>query len=270
MIRQPAIVALILAASILAASGAVAQSPVPRPKFDAFDVATIKPVGPDDGKGRFIKMDGPDRFVVKDYTLKLLIAAAYDLNPKTISGGPAWVESDHYNILAKSPGEVRPSHDEQMAMLRSLLSDRFKLAFHREAKDFSIFELQVTKGGAKLKPTAAALDTPPSVGPGVVYPQRIVLPGRNASMGDLVSLLQRAILDRPVIDKTGLSGRYDFDMEWAPDETQFGGDVPVASADAPSPPLFRAIQDQLGLRLVATRGPVDALIVDAAQRPSAD
>jgi len=104
----------------------------------------------------------------------------------------------------------------------------------------------------------------------VVYPQRIVLPGRNATMGNFVSLLQRAILDRPVVDKTGLSGRYDFDLEWAPDETQFGGDVPPASAAAPSPPLFEAIQQELGLKLEATKGPVDALVVDKAERPTPD
>ena len=97
-----------------------------------------------------------------------------------------------------------------------------------------------------------------------------MLPARNATMGDFASLLQRAILDRPVVDKTGLSGRYDFDLEWAPDETQFGGGVPAASSDAPSAPLFSAIQEQLGLKLVATRGPVDALVVDKAERPSAN
>ena len=90
-------------------------------------------------------------------------------------------------------------------------------------------------------------------------------------MGDFASLLQRAILDRPVVDKTELSGRYDFDLEWAPDETQFGGGVPAASSDAPSAPLFSAIQEQqLGLKLVATRGPVDALVVDKVERPSAN
>lgn len=154
-------------------------------------------------------------------------------------------------------------------MLRSLLTDRFKLTFHREAREFSIYQLELAKNGSKLKETAAPND-PPAVGPGVVYPQRIVLPARNATMGDFASLLQRAILDRPVVDKTGLPGRYDFDLEWAPDETQFGGDVPTASADTPSAPLFSAIQQQLGLRLVATRGAVDALIVDKAERPSAN
>jgi uncharacterized protein (TIGR03435 family) len=82
--------------------------------------------------------------------------------------------------------------------------------------------------------------------------------------------MQRAILDRPVVDKTGLFGRYDFDLEWAPDETQFGGDVPPASEQADAGPLFSAIQQQLGLRLRATRGPVEALVVDNAERPSAN
>jgi uncharacterized protein (TIGR03435 family) len=259
---------LAFAALALSASGMLAQSPAARPKFDAFEVATVKPVEPDAKSGRFITMQGTNRFVEKNYTLKLLIAAAYDLNPRTISGGPPWITSDHYDILAVTPGDLRPSHDEQMAMLRSLLTDRFKLTFHREPKVFSIYALEVAKSGPKLKASAAAPDDPVVVGPGVVYPERVVLPGRNATMANFVSLLQRAILDRPVVDKTGLAGRYDFDLEWAPDETQFGGDLSPASASATSPPLFEAIQQELGLRLEATRGPVDALVVDTAQRPS--
>ncbi|MGD0443363.1 MAG: TIGR03435 family protein [Edaphobacter sp.] len=256
---------------VISTTGIFAQSPspTPRPKFDTFEVATIKPTDPDNKSGRFIIMQGNNRFIEKAYTLKLLIAAAYDLNPRTISGGPAWVESDHYDIAAETPGGVRPTHNEQMSMLRSLLADRFQLTFHREPKVFSIYELQLAKSGPKLKETAAPND-PPTVGPGVVYPQRIVLPSRNATLGDFASLLQRAILDRPVVDKTGLTAHYDFDLEWAPDETQFGGDVPKASADAPSPPLFSAVQEQLGLKLVATKGPVDALIIDKAERPSAN
>ena len=254
MLRQ-----ITLAALIVSASGILAQTPSPtpspRPKFDAFEVATIKPVEPADKTPRYIKMDGPHRFVEKYYTLKLLIAAAYDLNPKTISGGPSWVDSDHYDILALTPGEVRPSHDEQMSMLRNLLANRFKLTFHREQKEFSIFELEVAKNGPKLKKTTASPDDPAAL-ISTVYPQRILLPARNATMGDFASLLQRAILDRPVVDKTGLSGRYDFDLEWAPDETQFGGDVPKASDDAPSAPLFSAIQEQLGLKLEIGRAHV--------------
>ena len=259
-----------LATLAISACAMFAQSPAPRPKFDAFEVATVKPVDSDSKSGRFITMQGTNRFVEKDYTLKLLIAAAYDLNPRTISGGPAWIGTDHYDILAVTPGDVRPDHDEQMTMLRSLLADRFKLTFHREPKVFSIYQLELAKNGPKLKESTARPDDPVVVGPGVVYPQRIVLPGRNATMGNFVSLLQRAILDRPVVDKTGLSGRYDFDLEWAPDETQFGGDVPPATAAATSPPLFVAIQQELGLKLEATKGPVDALVVETAERPAAN
>ena len=138
---------IVVGALAISTSSVLAQSAPPRPKFDSFEVATIKPVESEAKSGRYIKMDGTNRFVEKDYTLKLLIAAAYDLNPRTISGGPDWVDSDHYDILAVTPGEVRPDHDEQMSMLRNLLTERVNLKFHREPKVFSIYELQVAKDG---------------------------------------------------------------------------------------------------------------------------
>ena len=233
-----------------------------------FEVATIKPVENTPKTSRFIRIEGANRFVVRDYNLKLLIAAAYNMNPMTISGGPAWVESDYYDILALTPGQTTPSRNDQMAMLRGLLQDRFKLAFHREQKDFSIYALEVAKDGPKLTPTTLSPTDPSTVGPGMVYPQKIVMPARNATMNDFASLLQRAVLDRPVVDMTSLTGRYDFSLEWAPDETQFGGELPVPSADAPSPPLFVAIQQQLGLKLEARRGPVAAIVIDTAQHPT--
>jgi uncharacterized protein (TIGR03435 family) len=213
-------------------------------------------------------MEGTNRFVGKNYTLKMLIALAYDLNPRGISGGADWVDSEHFDITARTPGDVRPTREEQMAMLRKLLVERFQLSFHRESKEFSIYQLEVAKGGPKLKDTARPDDIPELIG--VVYPDRIKLPARNVTMGDFVAMLQRAVLDRPVVDKTGLAGKYDFDLEWAQDESQFGGDVGAAPTEANAAPLFTAIQQQLGLKLVATRGPVDALVIDKAERPSAD
>jgi uncharacterized protein (TIGR03435 family) len=263
MVRQ-----IIILALGVVAFGAVAQTPTPRPKFDAFEVATIKPVPSDAKGGRYLTMQGINRFVGKDYTLKLLIAAAYNLNPHVISGGPEWVDSEHFDVTALTPGDVRPTRDEQMGMLRKLLTDRFQLSFHRESREFSIYVLEVAKGGAKLKDAAKPDDVPALIN--VVYPERIKLPARNVTMGDFASMLQRAVLDRPVVDKTGLTGRYDFDLEWAQDESQFDGGVAAAPADASAAPLFTAIQQQLGLRLVATRGPADALVVDKAERPSAN
>ena len=257
---------LALAAFILCSRAAFAQT---APANLSFDVATIKPVSPDAKAGRFITMQGNNRFVAKHYTLKLLIAAAYDLSPKVISGGPGWIESDHFDILALTPGENRPARDEQMAMLRTLLSDRFKLSFHREEKTFAIYELDVAKSGPKLTASAEPAGDPAQL-ISTVFADHLHLPARNATMAEFASLLQRAVLDRPVVDKTGLSGQYDFDLDWAPDETQFGGEVPVAPPEAQSPPFFTAIEQQLGLRLEAKRGPVQALIVDSAQQPLAD
>jgi uncharacterized protein (TIGR03435 family) len=256
-----------VAAFVLSFSSLLAQSPSARPAFDSFDVATIKSVPADAKAGRYITMQGVHRFISKDYTLKLLIAAAYELSPETISGGPGWVESDHFDIQAIAPGDVQPTRAEQMAMLRTLLADRFKLTFHRQQKTFSIYELQLAKGGPKLKESTAPADEPSKL-ISTVYPGKIVLPARNATMHEFASLLQRAVLDRPVVDKTGLSGRYDFDFGWAPDETQFGGDIKPAGPDSAATPFFPAIQEELGLKLVATKGPVDALVVDRAERPS--
>ncbi|MGH9589569.1 MAG: TIGR03435 family protein [Terracidiphilus sp.] len=260
----PQILALALT---LSASGIQPQAAAPRPKFDSFEVAAIRPVDSDRKAGRYIIMRGSDTFVEKSYTLKLLIAAAYELNPRQISGGPSWIDSDHFDILARTPGTVQPTHEEQMRMLRRLLADRFKLSYHRQQKVFSIYELETEKGGPKLKASTAAADAPPAL-ISTVYPRHILLPARNATMADFVSILQRAVLDRPVVDKTGLQGRYNFDLQWAADETQFGGEVPVTLPDASSPPFFTAIREQLGLRMVATRGPAEALVIDSVQRPS--
>src|ERR1700689_4952400 len=113
---------------VLAASGLLAQAPASRPVFDAFEVATIKPTTLDwPSGGRYIRMQTAHQFVARNYTLRVILAAAYNLTPRAVSGGPEWVDSDRYDILAEAPGQVRPTMDEQMAMLRKLLSERFNL-----------------------------------------------------------------------------------------------------------------------------------------------
>jgi uncharacterized protein (TIGR03435 family) len=258
-----------LAVAMLVASVAVrAQSPAPRPAFDAFEVATVKPADADAKAGRLFKMDGPHRWVATNYTLKNLIALAYDLNPKTISGGPGWMETQHFTIEAVTPGDEKPVRTEQMKMLRSLLVERFALKFHRQQKEFAIYELTVAKGGPKLK-AAAKPDDPPEL-VGVVYPGKIEIPAKNVTMDDFVAMLQRATLDKPTVNKTGLTGTYDFTLDFAPDETVYGGEIPKAPDDAPNPPLFTAVQEQLGLKLEATHGMVSAMVVDGAERPIAN
>jgi len=113
-------------------------------------------------------------------------------------------------------------------------------------------------------------DGPPQGAPPLIFvlsPEIVTLPGRDATMAELASVMQRAALDRPVIDKTGLSGRYDFDLEWTPDESQFGGALHPPNTEA-KPGLFAAMQQQLGLRLEATKGPVNTIVIDQAIRPS--
>jgi uncharacterized protein (TIGR03435 family) len=252
----------------ISVAGMLAQTPAARPKFDAFDVATVKPVEADAKAGRLFKMVGLHRWVATNYTLKNLIALAYDLNPRTISGGPGWMETQCFTIEAVTPGEVSPVRIEQMQMLRALLVERFGLKFHRQEKEFSIYELTVAKGGPKLK-AAEKPDDPPNL-VGVVYPGKIEVPARSVTMDDFVAMLQRATLDRPTVNKTGLTGKYDFDLVFAPDATVYGGEIPPAPDDAQSPHLFTAVQEQLGLRLEATKGLVAAMVVDGAVRPAAD
>jgi uncharacterized protein (TIGR03435 family) len=267
MIRPLVFAALVAVAAV----GVFAQSR--RPAFDAFDVATIKPTSPDWNGGRYIRMEGA-QFVLRNHELRRLIAAAWNLTPRAVSGGPAWIDSDHYDIFAKPPGDVRPGYDEQMTMLRTLVTERFHMTFHREPKDFSIYSLTIAKNGPKLKDSSAAPDAQAEV-INTVLPEKeggvyLHLPARNATMAQFTAMLQRGVFDRPVVDNTGLSGRYDFELEWSPDDAQFNGAFarPAGSGAPTKADFFSAIQDQLGLRLEATRGPVSTLVIDKIERPS--
>lgn len=258
------------ALTVFSVTALILSSQAPRPKFDAFEVATVKPADPQGAQGRWIRMQSADRFEAHNHAARTLIAAAYDMSPQAISGGPAWVDSDHWEILAKTPGGVRPNLTEQMSMLRQLLADRFRLTSHREPKQLPIYTLSVVKGGPKLKESTVVPDATPEGPPPpmfVLSPKVVRLPARYVTMGEFASLLQRSPLDRPVEDRTALTGRYDFDLEFAPDERLWGGMLSRPD-DADKPDLFKALQEQLGLQLEATKGPVDALVIDHIERPS--
>jgi uncharacterized protein (TIGR03435 family) len=238
-----------------------------------FEVATVKPTPPDWNGGRWIRMQSTHQFVARNHALRTLISAAYYLSPKAISGGPDWVDSQHFDILAKAPGETRPTLDEQMAMLQTLLAERFQLSFHRETKEMPIFALTIAKGGLKMKestPPAEAKPEGPTPPAFVIYPHEVKMPGRGVTIAELVDVMQRAAMDRPVIDMTGLTARYDFDLEFVPDETLFGGALGKGTDDSGKPGLFAAMQEQLGLKLEATKGPVSTIVIDKATRPTAN
>jgi uncharacterized protein (TIGR03435 family) len=137
--------------ALIAAVTASAQAPSAPGAFSAFEVATIKPTPPDWTGGAFYRMQGAHQFEIVDYSLRAMIGAAYDLQPRMISGGPAWIVSDHFNIVGATPGDQKPTIDRQIAMLRNLLTERFQLTFHRERKNLPIYALKVVNRGPKLK-----------------------------------------------------------------------------------------------------------------------
>jgi len=212
------------------------------------------------------------RYVIHDATMVDLIYTAYGLLDRdNVQGDPSWLEQDHFDIVAKIPPNT--SQATLKLMLRTLLAERFQLVVHTGTASAPAFVMSVAKGGPKLKESAALPEDSP-LGPPpllfVVVPPAVRLPGRYATMAELASVFQRGALDRPVVDRTGLPGRYDFDLEFTPDDAQFSGALAGIGGDSPLPGLFTAIQQQLGLRLDATKGPVDVLVVDRAERPSAN
>jgi uncharacterized protein (TIGR03435 family) len=251
---------------LMGALGLSAQAPISRSKFDSFEVATIRPTAPDWGGGRWIRMVSPQRFEARNFAPRLLIGVAYNLPPRAVLGGADWLDSDHYDIAAVTPGEARPNLEDQMTMLRQLLAERFKLSFHREGKEFSVYVLNVAKGGPKLTETTGSPEEDPVL-LSQVSPGQIHMPARNTTIAQFAAVLQRTFFNRPVLDRTGLTARYDFDLAWTPDETQLDGQQ-HETQDSTKPGIFAAMQQQLGLRLEATKAIVQAIVLDRVERPS--
>ena len=151
-------------------------------------------------------------------------------------------------------------------MVQKLLADRFKLTFHHDKKELSVYAIVVGKTGPKLTKS----EGDPNGLPSLFFRGLGVLPARNATMADFAGVMQSAVLDRPVVDKTGLAGRFDFTLTWTPDEFQFeslGVKVPPSADNAAAlPDLFTAIQQQLGLKLEGRKGPVEVLVVDHIEK----
>jgi uncharacterized protein (TIGR03435 family) len=245
-----------------------AQSPQP-----SFEAATIKPGTPGDRSGKFAHMQSSHQFVVRNYTLKDLIGFAYDLPLRRISGGPSWAEGDMYNILAATPGDERPNQSEEMAMVRRLLEERFQLRYHLEQRELPVYQLSVAKSGARLKeslaPVDAALAPVPELTNVGFAGSRIETHARYVTIAEFASMLQRSVFDRPVVDKTNLTGRYDFDLAWSYDDSQFDGKLPPINLEAANrPSLFSALQTELGLTLESSRAEVETIIIDSVQKPS--
>ncbi|MEG9431618.1 TIGR03435 family protein [Terriglobus sp. ADX1] len=262
---------LILARATKETAWAIPEPPKPVPPMAAdgdpnWDVATVKPAPPDErGKG----FGGPPRhFRTGNTTLNDLVMFAYQVNTKQIINGPAWMESDKFDITTGEPDlPGAPSDDQVRSMMRKLLADRFGLKFHKGQQQMSAYVISVAKGGPKL--TASKSD--PHDPTAFFFPKLGSLVFRNISMDGFASWMQNGVFDRPVVNRTEIPGRFDGTLKWTPDETQFQifgvKIVPDESADAP-PPITPAMDQQLGLKLSAEKTAVDVMILDHVEKPS--
>ena len=231
-----------------------------------FEVATVRPSKPD-VPGKLFTFKGR-QFMTINTTVADLITFAYGVHARQITAGPEWLESDKYDVTGQPEAQGQPNERQVRALVRSLLADRFKLEVQRGTKDLPVYALTVGTGGPKLSRN----DTNPNGLPALFFKGLGTLPALNASMADFAGVMQAAVLDRPVVDKTGLSGRFDFTLRWTPDDSQFRGmgvRVPAPVDDPNAPPgLFTAIQEQLGLKLESTNAPVEVLVITRVERPS--
>jgi uncharacterized protein (TIGR03435 family) len=228
------------------------------------EVATVKPTQPGSRFFEFTTQGG--NLIVKNLTLGFLMAFAYEMPARQIVGKPAWMDTDKWDIVAKPDIPGMPSNSQTKVMMQKVLAERFGLRFHQETRKLAAYVLIVSKDGPKMTKTADASLSPNFL----LYPSGTLI-ARSATMADLTQSLQNHILGQPLVDKTGLQGRWDFTMKWTPDETQFTDapvPVPPPAEDASAPPLFTAIQDQLGLKLESQKADAPVLVIDHVDHPS--
>ncbi len=272
----------------LARTAPDAAWPIPEPPkpmaADAdpsFEVATIKPNDSGATQMRGLVIRGRE-FRTNASSLQDLIAFGYSVQAKQIVDGPAWMSSDRYDILAVPDTPGVPNAEQVRVMIRKLLADRFKLTFHHEQREMSAYVLEVAKSGEKLAPTVSKGNLP-GLGfrPGT---DGLTMMAMNASMADFTGFLQVLVLDRPVVDRTNLTGKYDLKCTFTPDDSQFNGHPPrlpaansaaggadgvtPAAETAAAPSLFEAMEQQLGLKLTAQKTGVDVIVIDHVEKPS--
>lgn len=244
--------------------------PPPPPKImaadvtPAFEVATIKPSKPGT-PGKRINVGPNGVLTTVNYSVADLIQFAYHLHAKQVEGGEKALLQDQYDITGKPDHEGIGNDRQTRGMVQGLLKERFQLGFHMEKRELAVYAITVLKTGPKLNKTATTN--------GVALPGLNIGPGvfnvRNGTITDFAGLLQGTILDRPVVDQTGLTDRFDFTVKFTPDPSQtFAGLPPPPAADDAPPDLFTAFQQQLGLKLEQTKAPVDVLVIDKLEKPS--
>jgi uncharacterized protein (TIGR03435 family) len=234
----------------------------------AFEVATIRPSDPAHPE-QIITLRGAE-VITTNVTVHALINLAYWLHPKQLTGGPAWTESDKFDVAGKPDAPGQPNVDQMKMMIQKLLADRFQLKFHYEKRDLPVYAVLIAKNGSKL---VKSQDDPKGI-PGWSFgrtPAGTRITFRNAPLSQIAAVLQNS-MDKPVVDQSGLSERYDFTVTFTPDPAQAAllGGPPPPAADNPdaAPDLFTAFQQQLGLKLESTKAPVEVMVIDKVEKPS--
>ncbi len=260
--------AVVLVAALGFCGSSAAQQPAPPlPVYDAVVIRLNHGVS-----GRVSSEMDDTTYRAVNVTLKHLLVNAYGVREGLLSGLPGWADSQRYDVTAKvTDPDIKAlrslSREQREAMLAAVLVSGFHLQAHIETKTLPVYELVLANGGPKLAVSAVPQDP--------ANPDRPGLGRFNVHNGDItatgVTLSELAgnlsyPLDRTVIDKTGLTGRYDFHLQWTPDSAANGA-PDSGAADAP-PNLFTAIQLQLGLKLQPAKGPVPTLVVDHVEQPS--
>ena len=261
-----------------------------------FETASIKPSDPNEFRTMIRNAPG-GRVDMKGVTLRMLIQQAYGVRDFQVSGGPGWMGSERYDVVAKPPDSAagdantdpfklseeqrKALRDQMQQRLQVLLAERFQLKIHHETKEMPVYALAIAKGGSKLKEVDAPSGMPsgppdPSKrNPGMMRMSPGMLSGQAVGIQFLVDALSQQ-LGRTVLDQTGLKGFYDFELKWTPEggaPAGFGGPLPPGVVPPPppdpnGPTIYTAVQEQLGLRIDSQKGPVDILVIDRAEKPS--
>jgi uncharacterized protein (TIGR03435 family) len=259
----------------------------PTLKLPAYEISTIKPDKSGIGPRILFRTDG---LTATKATLQFLIKMAYGVEDDQILGAPTWLSSETYDVEAKvDSSEVselsRLSENQRMIMFQRLLADRFRLALHWETKDLPVYALVIAKNGPKLQEAKAGdaypngmkgLDGIGRAGMMTWSSGRLI--GQGISIASMVPALTQQ-LGRTVQDRTGLTGKYEIELRWTPDDAAAPRMGPPRgrpnsdsglAAESPEPSIFTAIQEQLGLKLESQKRPVDVLVIDRVERPSAN
>lgn len=240
------------ALAVVAVASLFGQPAAPSP---AFEVASVKRADPNKPLVDFRTYPG-GRLEMTNLTLKNIVQEAYGIKYYQLSGGPAWLDNDRFDIVAKAAGDA--SRAEMMPMLQTLLADRFQLKVHHEPKEGNVYALVIGKNGLKLKESnedksyVRLMRQEPPDQPGVHYS----LIGQKVSLAVIAENLA-GLLARPVQDRTEIKGEFDFRLDYS-----------INDDPESDPSLFSAIQEQLGLKLEATKGPIETLVIDHVEKPS--